>query len=146
MITNLWVSRWQSCSKVWFILSLKSNSAVEPDCLISALLEVNALNVNALLLATIRLDPAWGCPHSSLRSRTSRFYTSKYCPSLMWSWMGASKQYLFAGKVAVLPLDLCGYVHTVCCVAFPTSFWLAQGSLLCMQFSYFLSTQGGFIL
>lgn len=46
--------------KVRFILSLKSNSAVNPDCLISALVEVNALNVNALLLATsttIRLDP-----------------------------------------------------------------------------------------
>lgn len=94
--------------KVRFILSLESNSTVEPDCLISVLFEINALNVNALLLATsttIKPDPTWGCPHSSLRSRTSRLYTSKYGPSLVWPWMGASKQYLFAEKVAVLLLD-----------------------------------------
>lgn len=94
--------------KVRFIPSLESNSAVEPDCLISVLFEINALNVNALLLATsttIKPDPTWGCPYWSLRSRTSRLYTSKYGPSLVWSWMGASKQYLFAEKVAVLPLD-----------------------------------------
>lgn len=61
--------------KVRFILFLKSNSAVELDFLISALSEINALNVNVLLLTTpttIRPDPTWGCPHSSLRSRTSR--------------------------------------------------------------------------
>lgn len=127
--------------KVRFMLSLKNNSAVEPDCLISALSEINALNVNALLLATcttIRPDPTWGCPHSSLRSRTSRLNTSKYGPSFMQSGMGASKQHLFAEKVAVLPLDLCEYAHTVCCVAFLTSFLLAQGSLLCVQFRLFL--------
>lgn len=60
--------------------------------------------------------------------------------------MGASKQYLFAENVAVLPLDLSGNVHTAFCLACLTSFWLAQGSLLCVQFSYFLSIQGGFIL
>lgn len=94
--------------KVRFILSLESNSTVEPDCLISVLFEINALNVNALLLATsttIKPHPTWGCPHSSLRSRISRLYSSKYGPSLVWSWMGASKQYLFAEKVAVLLLD-----------------------------------------
>lgn len=47
--------------KFRFIFSLKSNSAMEPDCLISALCEINALNVKVLLLATsttIRPDPA----------------------------------------------------------------------------------------
>lgn len=66
MITICESADGKSVQKSQIHTSLESNSAVEPDCLISVLFEINALNVNALLLATsttIKPDPTWGCPH-----------------------------------------------------------------------------------
>lgn len=44
--------------KVRFIFSVESNSAVEPDGLISVLFEINALNVNVVVLAVSTIKKA----------------------------------------------------------------------------------------